>query len=88
MLKLLIILLPVGQGCRTRSFSIFRAFFEEDFGVAGVVGRVEVGEEDDHDVAGQADEDVPDSVQKRNAEMAPNVAKHLKNKVIKCILVL
>jgi hypothetical protein len=31
---------------------------------------------------------VPDSVQKRNAEMAPNVAKHLKNKVIKCILVL
>ena len=50
---------------------------------AALVGRVEVGEEDDHDVAGQAVEDVPDSVQKRNAEMAPNVAKHLKKKVIK-----
>lgn len=68
---------PVLQGCQTRRVGIFATLFEEELGVAGVVGRVEVGKQDDHDVAGKTNQDVPDSVQKRNPHVPPDVAECL-----------
>lgn len=75
---------PVLEGRLPGPVERFAALLEEELRVAGVVGRVEVGEEHDHDVAGQTDEDVPDAVQERDPEVPPDVAECLGRTTTSC----
>ena len=68
---------PVRQGCHTSNRRILGALFEEVAGVASVVSCVKVCKKDYHDVAGKADEYVPNAMKERHAHVPPDVAEEL-----------